>query len=175
MRTRMMQTVGISLIAGSMALSHSAFASEGLYSAKELLGADVYDNAGEDIGQIEDVLLGNDMSVHAVVIKTGDFLGMGGTDVVADRGSFTVQVEQDDSTFGDIDYQVHVEGNADMVKNMPEYDESWWNQTRESLSQAWENTKDTTESAWESTRQATASAWQNVKEWAENMRERATN
>lgn len=175
MRTRMIQTVGISLLASSMALSFSASAAEGLYSAKDLLSADVYDRSGEDIGQVEDVLLGNDMSVHALIIKTGDILGIGGTDVVAERGSFTVRIEQDDSSFGDVDYQIHLEAGQDAVKNLPEYDESWWNQTRESLSHAWENTKDTSESAWDSTKQATASAWHNTKEGASNLRDRATN
>lgn len=175
MRTRMIHTVGISLLASSMALSFSVSAAEGLYSAKDLIDADVYDRTGEEIGEVQDILLGNDMSVHALVIKTGDVLGMGGTDVIAERGSFTVKTEKDDSAFGDVDYQVHMEAGQDAVKNLPEYDESWWNQTRESLSQAWENTKDTTESAWDSTKQATSSAWHNMKEGAQDMKDRATN
>lgn len=174
MRTPMVQIAGISLIAGSMALSNAAFAEEGLYSVSELLGADVYDQAGEDIGDVEDILLGNDMSIHSLVIKTGDFLGMGGKEVVAERGSFTVSLENQDGTFDELDYQVHMEATEDDIRNMPEYDENWWSQTRQSLSEAWQNTKDTTESAWVSTREATASAWHNVKEGASNMRDRAT-
>ena len=42
--------------------------------ADELLDADVYDSNGEEIGEVEDILLGNDMSVHSLVIKPGDVL-----------------------------------------------------------------------------------------------------
>ena len=170
-RTRLVRAMGISLIAGSMAFGLSAQAAQGLYSADELMDADVYDSNGEEVGEVEDILMGDDMSVHSLVIKTGDVLGLGGRDVVAERGSFTVREEQDDDgdEFDDQDYEVHMEATQDEIKALPEYDESWWNQTRESLSQAWENTKETTENAWQNTKQATSSAWQNVKEGAEDM------
>ncbi len=178
MRTRMVRTMGIPLLAGSMALSPLVMAVQGLYSMDELLDAEVYDNAGEEVGEVENVLLGDDMSVHSLVIRTGDILGLGGRDVVAERGSFTVRPEQDDADdddgeFDDVDYDVHMEGDQNSVKDLPEYDESWWNQTREGLQQAWENTKDTSENAWENTKEATSSAWQNVQEGAEELGDNA--
>ncbi|MGM0768384.1 MAG: PRC-barrel domain-containing protein [Pseudomonadota bacterium] len=175
MRTRMVKAMGISMLAGSLALGTYAQAAEGLYSADELLDADVYDSSGKEVGEVEDILLGDDMSIHSLVIKTGDVLGLGGRDVVAERGSFTVELEESDDAmdqFDDLDYQVHLEADSEAVASLPEYDESWWNQTRSSLSQAWENTKKTSKSAWESTKEATSSTWQNFKEGAEDMRER---
>ncbi|SET90985.1 PRC-barrel domain-containing protein [Marinobacter segnicrescens] len=175
-RTRLVRAMGISLIAGSMAFGLSAQAAQGLYSADELMDADVYDSNGEEIGEVEDILMSDDMSVHSLVIKTGDVLGLGGRDVVAERGSFTVRLEQDDKDddeFDDQDYEVHMASTKDEVKSLPEYDESWWNQTRQGLRQAWENTKETSRSAWEDTKQATSSAWHNVKEGAEKMSDRA--
>ena len=74
MRTRLVRAMGLSLVAGSMAFSLSAHAAEGLYSADDLIDADVYDSAGEEVGEVEDILMGNDMSVHSLVIKTGDVL-----------------------------------------------------------------------------------------------------
>ncbi|GGC59283.1 PRC-barrel domain-containing protein [Marinobacter halophilus] len=169
-RTRMIRAMGISLVAGSMVLGLSAHAAQGLYSADDLMDADVYDSNGEEIGEVQDILMDDNMSVHSLVIKTGDVLGMGGRDVVAERGTFTLRTEEGgDNMFDDRDYQVHMEATQDEVKALPEYDESWWNQTSDAMSQAWENTKETSRSAWEDTKQATSSAWQNVKQGAERM------
>ncbi|MEX2473795.1 PRC-barrel domain-containing protein [Marinobacter sp.] len=177
MRTRLIKAMGISMLAGGLTLGTYAQASEGLYSTDELLDADVFDSAGEEIGEVEDVLLGDDMSVHSLVIKTGDVLGLGGRDVVAERGSFTLQLKDSDDAmdrFDDLNYQVHLEADSEAVSSLPEYDESWWNQTRNSLSQAWENTKETSESAWENTKEATSSTWQNFKKGVSDMEDRAT-
>lgn len=169
MRTRLIRAMGLSLVAGSMAVSLSAQAAQGLYSADDLMDAEVYDSSGEEVGEVENILMDDNMSVHSLVIRTGDVLGMGGRDVVAERGTFTLRMEDDGDEFDDQDYQVHMEADQDGVKELPEYDESWWNQTSDSLSQAWENTKETSSSAWEDTKQATSSAWQNVKQGAERM------
>jgi len=175
MRTQLIRKLGVPLLAGTMALSFSATATEGLYSVDALLDADVYDADGKEIGEVEDILLSDDMSIHSLIIETGSLLGLGGREVVAERGTFTVRVEQekDRESFDDIDYEVHMEATQDAVKELPEYNEGWWNKTKDSLSQAWENTKDTSESAWESTKEATSSAWHNVREGAENMGDKA--
>lgn len=171
MRSQIARTLGISVLASSMALSFSVSAAEGLYSADEIMDADVYDSTGEEVGEVEDVLLGDDMSVHSLVLKTGAVMGMGGKDVVAERGTFTVRLEQDDDDdgFDDLDYEVHMEATQDEIKALPEYDESWWNQTSNSLSQAWENTKEGSRNAWENTKEASSSAWQNMKDGAGDM------
>ncbi|MFC4257794.1 PRC-barrel domain-containing protein [Marinobacter lacisalsi] len=172
MRTRLVRAMGISLVAGSMAYGLTANAAEGLYSADDLMDAEVYNSNGEEVGEVEDILMDDGMSVHSLIIRTGDVLGLGGRDVVAERGSFTVRLEQDDDgddAFDDQDYQVHMETGNEDIKALPEYDESWWNQTSASLQQAWENTKDISESAWENTKQATSSAWYNIRKGAEEM------
>lgn len=171
MRTRLIRAMGISLVTGSMAFGLSAHAAQGLYSADDLMDADVYDSTGEEVGEVENILMDDNMSVHSLVIKTGDVLGMGGRDVVAERGTFTLRSRTEDGgdEFDDQDYEVHMEATQDEIKALPEYDESWWNQTSDALSQAWENTKETSRSAWEDTKQATSSAWQNIKQGAERM------
>ncbi len=169
-RTRLIRAMGISLAAGSMAFGLSAHAAQGLYSADDLMDADVYDSNGEEIGEVENILMDDNMSVHSLVIKTGDVLSMGGRDVVAKRGTFTLRTqEDDDNEFDDLDYEVHMEATQDEIKALPEYDESWWNQTSDAMSVAWENTKETSRSAWEDTKQATSSAWQNLKQGVESM------
>lgn len=163
------RTLAVSLLMGGMALSFSASGAEGLYSTDEMLGAKVFDSAGESVGRVEDLLMDDGMSLHSLVIKTGSVLGLGGRDVVAERGTFTVTTAESDMAFDDIRYEVHMEMSQGALRELPEYDESWWNQTRDGLSQAWENTKETSKSAWESTKQATESAWHNLREGVKDM------
>ncbi len=170
MRTRLIRAMGISVVASSMAFGLSAHAAQGLYSADDLMEADVYDSSGEEIGEVQNILMDDSMSVHSLVIRTGDVLGMGGRDVVAERGTFTLRMEEEgDTGFEDLDYEVHMEATQDEIKALPEYDESWWNKTSDAMSQAWENTKETSRSAWQDTREATSSAWQNIKQGVKSM------
>lgn len=171
MRTRLIRAMGISLVTGSMAFSLSAQAAQGLYSADELMDADVYDNNGEEVGEVEDILMDDGMSVHSLVIETGEVLGLGGREVVAKRGTFTVRPEQDDdfNEFGDQDYEVHMVGTQEDLKGLPEYDESWWNQTSQAMAQAWENTKEVSANAWENTKEATSELWYDIEAGVEEM------
>ncbi|NWN90645.1 PRC-barrel domain containing protein [Marinobacter adhaerens] len=173
MRNLITRTMGASLLAGGMAMSLSAFAAEGLYSLDDLADANVFDSNGEEVGEVEDILMSNDMSVHSLVIETGEVLGLGGSEVVAERGTFTVKTASDNSRFDNVEYEVHMEMTQDELKALPEYSEDWWNKTSKSLQQAWENTKDISESAWENTKEATSSAWYNVKQGAEKMGDKA--
>lgn len=173
MKTPFIRKLGAPLLAGSLTLSFSAVAAQGLYTADELMDADVYDSTGEEIGEVEDILLGDDMSVHALVIESGEILGMGGREVIAKRGTFTVRTESDDDEFDDIEYEVHMEATQEEVKGFPAYDENWWTETRKELKQAWGKTKRNTRSAWESTKEASASAWHKTKHGAEKMGDKA--
>lgn len=172
MKTQIIRTFSAPFLAGSLALSISAIAAEGLYSADELMDASVYDSTGEEIGEVENILLGDDMSIHGLIVKTGDVLGLGGREVVAERGTFTVRTEDGGDDFDDVDYQIHMEASQEALKGFPEYNEGWWNQTRESLSQTWKKTKRGSKSAWESTKEASASAWHKTKRGAEKMGDR---
>lgn len=169
MKTSFIKQLGAPLLAGSLTLSFSAIAAQGLYSADELMDAEVYDSTGEEIGEVEDILLGDDMSVQALIIETGEILGLGGREVVASRGTFTVRTKSADNEFDDIEYEVHMEATQEALKRFPEYNENWWTDTRKDLRQAWTKTKQNTKSAWESTKEASASAWNKTKHGVEEM------
>ncbi|GGC88998.1 PRC-barrel domain-containing protein [Halopseudomonas salina] len=170
MTTHTMRKLGIPLLAGAMGLSFSAIAddhnmhAQGLYSAEDLLGAEVFDANGDEVGNVEDILLGNDMGLHSIVVQTNEFLGIGERDVIVNRGDFTARVTDDNPMFGDVSYNVHVTSAGEELKGFEEYSEEWWNNTQKELNKAWESTKDTTESAWENTKHATSSAWNNTKQ-----------
>lgn len=173
MRRFISHTMGISLLASGLVISLPVVAAEGLYSMDELSDASVFDSSGEEIGEVEDVLMSNDMSVHSLVIETGEILGIGGGEVVAERGSFTVVTVSENAGYDNVEYEVHMEMTQDELKRLPSYSEDWWNSTSQSLQQAWENTKEVSESAWENTKQATSSAWYNVKQGVEEMGDKA--
>lgn len=169
MKTSGQGKYNVPLLAGSLVLSFSALGAQGLYTADELMDAEVYDSTGEEIGEVEDILLGDDMSVQALVVETGEILGMGGREVVAKRGTFTVRTESGDDEFDDIDYEVHMDATQEELRNLPQYDEDWWDNTRQELKQAWETTKRNTKSAWENTKEAGEAAWEQAKHGAEEL------
>ena len=59
-----------------------AFAADNMQTAEEfrtsqLVGAKVYNNANDNIGSVEDIILKPDGTVDEVVLSVGGFLGMG--------------------------------------------------------------------------------------------------
>jgi len=169
-KTPMMTAIAGTLFAGGLAMSTGALAeTQGLYSADELLDADVYSSASgnEDIGEVEDILLDNDMTVRAIVVDTGNLLDLGEKQYVVDAANFTVQTENGDS-IEDIEYSVHVDMTNEEITQQPEYTDTWWNQTKSNVQNAWMDTKEGAESAWESTKAATAGALTSAGQAIEN-------
>jgi hypothetical protein len=69
----------------------------GEISAKELLDESVKNAANETIGDINDVLIGNDGKIAAVIVGVGGFLGMGEKNVALPFDQLTfVKDEGDD-------------------------------------------------------------------------------
>ncbi|MDV6319436.1 PRC-barrel domain containing protein [Chromohalobacter sp. HP20-39] len=156
---RMTQTA---ILIGGLSMTGAALAQsdtqpQGLYSADELMDADVFlsENPNEDVGDVEDVLLGEDMSVQALVIETGGVLDLGDTHRVIDRDNFTLSTQNADN-LDNMDYRVTLNLTRDDIATLPEYDNDWWQNAQQQARQAWKNTKQGAESAWQSTKSATA-------------------
>ncbi|WP_136069046.1 PRC-barrel domain-containing protein [Modicisalibacter radicis] len=148
------------LTAGALSFGGLAWsAPQGLYSADELTDADVFSksNPSEDIGDVEDVLLDENMKVSGLVIDTGNLLDMGSKQYVIRTGDFSVET-QNGNDLENIEYRVHVDLTEEEITQQPEYTNDWWAQTKQATSQAWQNTKQTAQSAWESTKAATSNA-----------------
>lgn len=148
------------LLGAGLLLSASAMAApQGLYSTDELLDADVYakSDSSQAIGDVEDVLLDNDMRVHALVIDTGSLLDLGDKQYVVGSEHFTVETRNGDS-LDDIEYSVRLDIDAQALGEQPEYTDTWWNQAKGNLQQAWSETKEGAASAWDTTRSATSNA-----------------
>lgn len=158
MRQSFNRIVATALIGGGLALSQAATAApQGLYSADELMDAKVYvKGSDQSIGEVEDILLGDDMSVQALAIDTGNLLDMGEREYVIEKGKFTVQTLNGDN-LDNIQYRVDLDMSEQDVTKQPEYTNDWWTKTKASASQAWQNTKQNASSAWEDTKSTTSS------------------
>ena len=81
-------------------------------SADSLIGAKVTNSADENVGDVDDVVLGADGQVKYVVVSVGGFLGMG------DR---LVAMNWDDLKLDRAENEFRVSQTKDQLKNAPEY------------------------------------------------------
>lgn len=65
--------------------------------AEDLLGATVYNGSNENVGDINDLIIGLDGTVEGVVIGVGGFLGLGEKDVAVEMAALDV-VDMEGST-----------------------------------------------------------------------------
>jgi len=67
---------------GSSGLTVSGMDANNVMMASNLIGSKVYSNNNENVGDINDIIIGNDGRVQGVVIGVGGFLGLGEKDVL---------------------------------------------------------------------------------------------
>ena len=83
----------------------------------QLRGAAVYDIDNERVSGIEDVLLGTDDTVEAVLINVGGFLGIGARTVAVPMDQLEIQGNEDVS-----DLRVYLAITEEQLEALPEYD-----------------------------------------------------
>jgi sporulation protein YlmC with PRC-barrel domain len=110
-------TAGV-LAAASIA-AIPAFAADNMQTAEELrtsklVGSKVYNNANENIGSIDDIILKPDGSMDEVVLSVGGFLGMGDKYVAVPFSN--LKITQDGNGF-----KVVTDGTKDSLKALPAY------------------------------------------------------
>ena len=161
------------LLAGGLAVAGSAVAQpQGLYSANELLDADVYaTSSSEQIGDVEDILLDNDMQVRALVIDTGTLLDLKGEQqFVIEAGKFSVET-RNGNNLDAVEYRVNVDLSEEQIAEQPQYTNDWWQNARQGAQQAWEETKEGAASAWETTQEGASRALDRIGQALENVGE----
>ncbi|MFY0990215.1 PRC-barrel domain containing protein [Halomonas sp. C05BenzN] len=151
--------LSLSLAAGGLGMAAQADevrdpGIQGLYSADALLDADAYlmSDPDERIGDVEDVLLDDDMQVQALVIESGATLGLGGREIVLDNEHYRLDARTEED--GEPVYRLLVDASAEELGELPEYDRDWWEQARQNAAEAWESTREGAQSAWQRTRDA---------------------
>ena len=75
------QQTGAPVVGGAiMAVNVDVVATSG-YRASKLLGKPVYNNQGEKIGTLDEIIIGSDQMVSVGIVSVGGFLGVGSRDV----------------------------------------------------------------------------------------------
>ena len=97
------------------------------WRGSKLIGAIVYGPDNASIGSVNDVLIGNDGKVRAVVIGVGGFLGVGEKNVAVPLDSLNITRKPDSSAID----KISVTYTKDELKNAPQfaYDEGTTAQT----------------------------------------------
>jgi hypothetical protein len=155
MRKSIITTAVSAALLSSVAFHANASSDEpqGMYSADDIMDADVYleGDTNQEIGEVDDILLNEDMKVSALVVESGSVLGLGGREIVVDTEYFSLETDTDGD---DTEHRILVNASEDEVKSFPTYDRDWWEQTKANARDAWESTEEGVESAWQSTREA---------------------
>jgi len=84
------------------------------FMSSRLVGANVYNNQNETVGEIEDLVIDNGKTVSGLVVGVGGFLGMGESYVVLDPS--TVVLNQQDGK-----WRAYVDTTKDNLKNAPKF------------------------------------------------------
>ena len=106
------------LIAASIS-ALPAFAADNMQTAEELrtsqlVGSKVYNNANDNIGSIEDIILKPDGSIDEVVLSVGGFLGMGDKYVAVPFSD--LKISRDGSSL-----KIVTLATKDSLKALPDY------------------------------------------------------
>lgn len=118
----MTKILNILVAAGLLAASAAflpAFAADDTQTADEfrtskLVGSKVYNEANENIGSIEDIILKSDGAMDEVVLSVGGFLGIGDKYVAVPFSS--LKIERDGSNI-----RITTNGTKDSLKALPDY------------------------------------------------------
>ncbi len=119
MRRSTIRAVGMAVaMIASMPMSVS-FAADAEQTADEfrtskLVGSAVYNEANENIGSIEDIVLKADGAMDEVVLSVGGFLGIGEKFVAVPFGD--LKVSRDGSSL-----KIVTKGTKDSLKALPDY------------------------------------------------------
>lgn len=87
-------------------------------SASDFIGKTVYDRSGNNIGDVNDLIITGDGAVQAVILGVGGFLGMGEKDVAVNAQA--VQMVQD----GTSSKRLVVDASREALNAAPAYDRS---------------------------------------------------
>ncbi len=86
-----------------------------LITASDFTGKRIYSKAGDDIGEVNDVLLSADGKISAVILGVGGFLGIGEKDVLVSMSSIDMQRS------GDV-VKLVVDATKEMLTSAPTFD-----------------------------------------------------
>ncbi len=102
-------------MANTMIVPPESFAGATVMSATDFIGKRVYSRAGDDIGEVNDLILSTNGGIQAVVLGVGGFLGMGEKDVAVSMASIEMNKEG-------TSVRLVVDGTKEQFTAAPTYD-----------------------------------------------------
>lgn len=101
----------------SVIVSEAALSGIQPWTANEFIGKTVYTTSAENVGEINDLVFGNDGKIVGVVIGVGGFLGIGEKDVLVSLDSIRMtKADGSDTT------QLVVDASKEALENAPSFD-----------------------------------------------------
>jgi sporulation protein YlmC with PRC-barrel domain len=101
--------------AGDIIVPAEQLNSAQLMSASDYIGKTVYDQTGNNIGEVNDLIVSGDGNIEAVILGVGGFLGIGEKDVAVNTQA--VQMVQDGDT-----QRLVVQSTKEALEAAPSYD-----------------------------------------------------
>jgi len=159
------------VLAGALAMTFfqpvQAEPPEGLYSMDGLIGSEVFlsANANRQAGEVDDVLVAENMQVHGLVIELDDDL-----DGVEEDEKRFVEVDQFSvatragNRLDRVSYAVFLKDDLAEVRDYPRVDNDWWVETKQAAANVWKGTKSGASSAWQATKDVTSDVIDKTKE-----------
>lgn len=86
-----------------------------LITASDYIGKTVYDQSGNNIGDVNDLILSSDNQIQAVILGVGGFLGIGEKDVAVNTNAIKIVQDGDNK-------RLVVEATKEALNNAPAYD-----------------------------------------------------
>lgn len=86
------------------------------WPASEMIGTTVRNTAGENIGEVNEIILASDGKVRAVILGVGGFLGMGERDVAVAFNSLKITRDSDN------DEVITVDASKETLNNAPQWE-----------------------------------------------------
>ncbi|WP_447528007.1 PRC-barrel domain-containing protein [Vreelandella sp. TE19] len=153
-KSLLLAAMSTTLLAGMAFNVQASQEPQGVYSAEDILDAEVYfsNGSGEEVGDVDDILFDDDMRITGLVIESGAVLGLGGREIVVGTDYFTLETSTEGD--GETEHRIMLTATPEEVESFPAYNRDWWEQTQNNARSAWQSTRDGAQSAWQSTREA---------------------
>ncbi len=138
--------IGVALITSSgLALAAQP---EGVYSADRLMDAEVYmSGSNKQVGEIDDVILDNNMKIKSFIVETDGKFGLGGKSYVVSPDQLSVETLAGKKAT-EPSYRVTLDADSNQLSGYPEYNDAWWANAQTEASDAWAQTKESASDAW---------------------------
>ena len=143
-----------------------------IYATESEVGETIESGAEQewnDLGEVNDLLLGRDGEIDFAILGIGGFLGIGERDVLVNMDALQIARDGDDAT----DYFLILNASQEEIENAPEFDSTAVNEAEQAAENAAEGTEEAAEDAVETTEDAVEGVEQSTENAAEDAEQAA--